>query len=177
MYNLTHSIYFSENFTTDREGRLIGFNTWSNWHLIPVTRPSVAPPAFSPKMLDIPGRHKGPVDISEDLTGSPNYGSRTGSWDFYVDNDHERWTSIYQNMLNQLHGKRMNCMLDDDRGYYYKGRFTVSQYNSEKTNSRIQISYTLEPYKFFSSGRSEDFVWDPFNFLTDRTDQFAVKRM
>lgn len=177
MYDETHSIHFSATTETDKMGRLIGQNTWSSWHLIPTTRPSVAPPSFSPKMIDIPGREDGPIDASEYLTGSPSYGSRTGSWEFYVDNDHENWVSIYQNMLYYLHGKRMNCMLDDDRGYYYKGRFTVTQYNSDKSNSRIQIGYTLEPYKYFASGEAGDFLWDPFNFLTDRTDQFTVKRM
>ena len=176
MYDKTHSIYFSTDETADSEGRLIGQNTWTSWHLIPSSRPSVAPPAFSPKMIDIPGREDGPIDVSDYLTGSPSYGSRTGSWDFYVDNDHENWISIYTNIMYYLHGKRMNCMLDDERGYFYTGRFTVSQYNSDRSNSKIQINYTLEPYKKFI-GESGDFLWDPFNFLTDRTDQWSIKRM
>lgn len=171
MYDETHSITFATEVSVDKDGRLIGQNTWTSWHLIPANRPSVAPPAFSPKMVEIPGRDDGPIDISEYLTGAPNFGSRTGSWDFYVDNDHEKWNSIYQNMLYALHGKQLYCMLDDDRPFYYKGRFTVGQYNADKSNSRIQISYTLEPYKHFA-GEAGDFLWDPFNFLTDRTDQF-----
>lgn len=176
MYDKTHSIYFSTGETADSEGRLIGQNTWTSWHLIPSSRPSVAPPVFSPKMIEIPGREDGPIDASEYLTGAPYYGSRTGSWDFIVDNDHEKWISIYTNIMYYLHGKRMNCMLDDERGYFYTGRFTVSQYTSDKNNSKIQINYTLEPYKRFI-GESGDFLWDPFNFLTDRTDQWSIKRM
>lgn len=135
---MSHSLTFGE--TNPK-------NTWTNWHLIPSTRPHVAPPSVNEKMVEIPGRN-GLLDCTTYLTGNPTYANRTGSWQFYV--DHEQWNSwvdTYTEILQYLHGKRMRVVLEDDPNYYYMGRFSVENWSSGKDYSQITIKYNLDPYK------------------------------
>lgn len=161
-----HSITFNTSIALNAKKEFIGTNTWTDWHLIPTKRPSVASPGVSTKMVEIPGR-SGTIDMSEYLTGGIVYGDRSGSWEFYVDNDHERWTTIRDKILEFLHGKRMYVVLEDDPFFYYEGRFTVSEWRSEAVCSSIVISYVLGPYKKPISSADDNMLWDPFNFDRD----------
>lgn len=136
-------------------------NTWTNWHLIPSSRPSIASPKLVTKYVEIPGV-KGVLDLTEYLTGSNGralYGQCEGSWSFEVDNGHESWRSIQQKIISAIHGKRLYVKLPDDN-FYYQGRFTVGNYESGADHSKITISYSIDPYKYTVSGTtwsSQDF--------------------
>ena len=166
-----HSITFGDG-TLTADGRFDGKNTWEDWHLIPSSRPTVSQAAPVISLIDIPGREDGPIDMSEYLTGGIQYGQRSGSFDFYVDNDHENWTAILSKMTSYLHGKEMKMVLEDDPGFYYEGRFSVTEWRSESWNSRVVINYAVGPYKYRIKD-SQPWLWDPFNFDTDRTDQMT----
>lgn len=142
-------------------------NTWTTWHLIPTSRPSIAPPSIVTKYVDIPGTD-GPLDLTTYLTGKPQYGQRQGSLSFYVDNGHEHWSAIYESISSTLHGKKMKMRLMDDPTYYYEGRFTVGGWETGADHSAITISYQLNPYKILISQQgSTVLLWDPFNFDKD----------
>lgn len=164
-----HSITFGTG-ALDNDGRFLGKNTWDDWHLIPSSRPVVAQSNVATTYVDIPGRRDGPIDMSEYLTGGVVYGQRSGSFEFYVDNDHEYWETIRMNIASYLHGKRMKMCLEDDPGFYYEGRFTLANFVSEATNSKVTINYAVGPYKYRIKD-DEPWLWDPFNFELDRTDQ------
>ena len=164
----SHSITFGDG-TLDEHGHFAGFNTWRDWHLIPATRPAVAEAGVSTNVVDIPGRRGGPIDMTEYLTGGVVYGARSGSFEFLVDNGHEYWETIRSKIVNSLHGKRMKMCLEDDPAFYYEGRFTVGEWKSGETNSGVTINYAVGPYKFYINAGG-DWLWDPFNFETDRTD-------
>ena len=51
-------------------------NTFDDWHLIPTSRPVIAPPPFRSHTEDIPGGF-GSLDLSEALTGYPLNDNRT----------------------------------------------------------------------------------------------------
>lgn len=161
-----HSITFGDGTLVD--GKFAGKNTWKDWHLIPSKRPVVAQAGVSTNFVDIPGRVDGPLDMSEYLTGSVQYGARSGSFEFLVDNDHEDWESIRTKIVDFLHGKRMKMCLEDDAKYYYEGRFSLDEWRSESWNSSIVINYAVGPYKYRVDQSA--WLWDPFNFENDRTD-------
>lgn len=163
-----HSITFGDG-TLDANGRFAGMNTWRDWYLIPTTRPIVAQAGVSTSFVDIPGRRDGPFDMTEYLTGGIVYGARSGSFQFIVDNDHEYWETIRSKIVNFLHGKRMKMCLEDDPAFYYEGRFSVNEMRSEAAYSTITIDYALGPYKYYINAGG-DWLWDPLNFETDRTD-------
>lgn len=170
-----HSITFGDG-TLDEKGKFIGVNTWDDWHLIPSSRPDISIPSLAANFVEYPGKN-GAVDLTEILLNKPVYGDRSGSLEFYVDNDHEYWIDIYEKILRFLHGKRMKMVLEDEPYYYYDGRFSLNEWKSENYNSKVVINYVLAPYKYNIFGESGAWLWDPFNFETDRTDQYTGRRL
>ena len=140
-------------------------NTWDDWHLIPSKRPSFNPPTVKSQYVDIPGGN-GVLDLTESLTGYPLYNTRTGSWTFYVENGFKSWDELYSEISNYLHGQKLRAILEDDPGFYYEGRFTVDEWNSDSWWSTITIGYDVYPYKKELTSSLEDWLWDPFNFET-----------
>lgn len=138
-------------------------NTWDDWHLIPSSPPVFAPPTPKTKYIDIPGADWH-IDMTTALTGDVVYNGREGSLEFYVDNGHDEWFSIYSNIMNYLHGQLLHAVLEDDPIYYYEGRFSVNEWKSEATNSRIVIDYNVAPYKYEVYTSLDDWLWDPFSF-------------
>lgn len=157
-------------------------NTWDDWHLVPSSRPVFSPPALKKRSLEIPGA-SGSLDLTEMPSGYPTFENREGSIEFYVINDpddvHELWRKKdyglwydrYSTIMAYLHGQRMKAIIEDDRRYYYIGRFTVNEWRSEKDYSKIVIDYDLEPYKWSVSTSTEAWLWDPFNFDRDKVPQ------
>lgn len=152
-----HSITFGEK------------NTWDDWHLVPTSRPVFLPPEQKVMEIDIPGGD-GVINMSETLTGYPIYNNRKGSIEFIVmlGDDYGDWASRYSDIMNYLHGKSKRAILEDDKAYFYEGRFFVSSWvsNSDGTGSRITIDYDVAPYKLSVQSSAENWLWDPFNFET-----------
>ena len=131
-------------------------NTWTDWHLIPDSRPVFNPPSVKTKIVEIPGSD-GTLDMTESLTGFPLYNDRTGSFVFNVENGHQDWQKLYSSIMGHLHGKKLRAVLEDDPNYYYEGRFWVENWESGKANSKITIGYQVAPYK---ASKSETLVSD-----------------
>ena len=128
-------------------------NTWTDWHLVPSSRPVINPPKPKVQYVDIPGAD-GSIDLTESLAGRPVYSDREGSLDFIVlndfnvDNYNYNWIDVYTDIMRYLHGRRMKMVLEDDPNYYYEGRFEVNSWKSDANNSTIAIDYHLSPYKY-----------------------------
>lgn len=129
-------------------------NTWTDWKLVPTSRPFIVPPEPKIKTVDIPGGD-GVIDLSETLTGYPVYNRRSGSIEFIVVNDvfepvttYKSWIDTYTEIMNYLHGRQMEMCLEDDPDYWYEGRFKVDSWASDSNYSKITIGYDLEPYKW-----------------------------
>ena len=170
-YTEEHSISFGEIVYNARIGNNVFdvlANTWTDWHLIPSSRPSIANPDVVNKFIEIPG-YDGLLDLTEYLSGKPNYGQRKGTLSFIVDNGHESWETIRQKIVNFFHGKSMKMRLDDCPDYYYVGRFKVGNLESGADHSKISIEYTLNPFKYKIEMNGSDYpmIWDTFNFETD----------
>ena len=133
-----HSITFGKND--------VWKNTWDDWHLIPKTRPVFNPPQIKTHYIETTGGD-GVIDLTESLAGRPTFGNRTGSFEFYVDNDFKDWAHLYSELLEQFHGQQLMAILEDDPSYYYFGRFSVNNWKSEAARSSIVIDYNVDPYK------------------------------
>ena len=138
-------------------------NTWDDWHLVPTSRPIFAPPDVKTKTLDIPGAD-GELNLNELLTGYPVFRNRQGSMEFIVVNGYWSWDVAYSTIMNYLHGKPLKAILEDDPAYFYEGRFSVSDWKSDKSWSLITIDYSVYPYKKELVSSVEEWLWDPFNF-------------
>lgn len=127
-------------------GQFIGKNSWTDWHLIPDGRPSIPVPSVKTEYLEIPALD-GKYDLTEAVAGRPMYSTRTGSWDFYVANGFDSWYSLYSNIANYLHGRKVRVVLMDDPDYFYEGRVSVNEWSSEESNSKITLDYEFQPFK------------------------------
>lgn len=144
-------------------------NTWVDWYLIPSSRPVFNPPEPKTKLVDVPGAN-GHLDMSTVLTGDITYNNRTGSIEFIVDNGQysdyngSKWASVYSEIMDYLHGRKMRATLEDDPSFYYEGRFSINQWKSDPHNSKVTIDYDVSPFKYEAASSLEDWVWDDFNF-------------
>lgn len=170
IYSGEHSITFGEK------------NTWEDWHLIPSSRPVFSPPQPNIRLLNIPGK-SGSLDVT-DVFGPVVYADRTGSFEFYVDhetkfpNDYKdekkagktwaSWVECYQEVLEYIHGSKLQAILSDDPDYYYEGRFSINEWRSNPNFSTIVINYTVQPYKYAVAEFGDTWLWDKTDF-TDST--------
>lgn len=138
-------------------------NTWDDWKLIPESRPVFLPPDLKTNYVEVPGAD-GVIDLSEALTGEIKYKNRSGSINFFVMNGYKDWSERYSEIMDYLHGQSMKAVLEDDAGFYYEGRFSVSKWQSDKARSLIVIEYNISPYKIDMMSSAEDWLWDPFDF-------------
>lgn len=133
-------------------------NTWDDWHLVPSSRPVIAPPKPKTQYVDIPGAD-GSIDVTEALAGRPVFGDREGSIELIVlnqfnveahgiDNYDYNWVDVFSGIMQYLHGRFMHMVLEDDPNYYYEGRFEVESWTTGQYNSSITIGYHLAPYKY-----------------------------
>lgn len=177
IYNGEHSIDF---LVDDLDHSKV--NTWTDWHLIPKTRPVVNPPGLKSNIVDIPGAN-GSLDLTQALNGYPLYSDRSGQFEFIVDNDYTSefgiggWAQIYTEILTYLHGQKVNMWLTDDPGYFYVGRVVLNEFKSEQEYSSIVFNYQVEPFKYENTDSSENWLWDPFNLEEGVIDFFEEQEV
>jgi phage-related protein len=112
-------------------------------------------PEVKTNHVEIPGV-SGVLDLSETLTNYPTYNNRSGDLKFHVLNDYKPWQELYHEIANYIHGKITTLKLEDDPDYFYRGRVSVSGWesNNDGTWSDITFSYDLEPYKYYKTAYS-----------------------
>lgn len=145
------------------DGVSFSANTWSDWHLIPSSRPDIVLPSKKTNYVDIPGRD-GSLDLTNYLTGKPSISDRSGTWEFIVVREYEgvivdsrSWIERKNEITEFLDGSVINVFYEEMPGYYYRGRVYVDS-NGWRTGanySTITITYRLKPYKINSSTGEE----------------------
>lgn len=130
-------------------------NTWTDWDLVPTSRPAFVMPEFKSQEIDLPGGN-GSIDVSMSLTGYPLYQNRKGTFEFIVVNDtyaeveiHKPWQELYSEIANYLHGKKMKAVLEDDPDWYYEGYFTLDSWENGEHYSTVTIGYNVGPFKWY----------------------------
>ena len=141
-------------------------HSYRDWKLIPKSRPVISPPAPKTNYISVP-EADGSLDLTEGLSGEVKFEDRTITFEFVVIEARKRWSRIYSDIMNYLHGKRMKIVLDEDPKYYYLGRLQVNEWESDKKTSTITITGPVEPYKYDLWGSLDPWEWNPFNFEED----------
>lgn len=121
-------------------------HSYRAYGLLLKARPYIAPPEPKTKLIEVPGSDA-VIDLTESLTGKVHYGMREGRFDFFVIDGRSKWSAVYSALLNELHGKRVQIVLDDDPNYYWAGRVRLDEMASDKKTATIVITAQLEPYK------------------------------
>lgn len=141
-------------------------HSWTDWNLILKYKPDISFPLVKTNYIDLSGSD-GQIDLTESLTGEVHYQNRTGSLTFTKVGDRNSWNNIKTIIADYLHGQRMQMILDEDRSYFYVGRFSLNEWKSDKKTGDLVIDYNLEPYKYNLFSSVEPWEWDTFNFETD----------
>lgn len=169
-YDGAHSVKFGDfRIVTDCEPHMDDSaykDSWEAWGLIPKTLPVIAPPPVIKKQIEVYGANS-VIDLTEVPRGFPTYQNRTGSLTFYVDGSASdfNWVHVLNEVTDHLHGFSMKMMLADEPSNYYFGRFEVSGWNAGAHVNEITINYDLDPYKYSVFTTTEDWLWNPFDFI------------
>jgi hypothetical protein len=133
----------------EKRGFLIGnYDTAAEqWTL---TEWKLADPAVVTDLVDVPGRRKGPLDLSTALTdGDPVYGSRqlTATFECSEGTRMEREARI-STMVNWLDGWRLNIVLPDDPYRYITGRVSVARNYNDLAHASVSVTAICEPWRY-----------------------------
>lgn len=126
-------------------------HTYWDWGLILKSYPDISPPAPKTKIIQVPGSDV-VIDLTETLTGGVVYEPRTLSFEFTLMDKRSQWPTTYSDILESLHGRRMDIVLDDDPDYCYTGRVAVDSLDADKRTATLRITAEVEPYKREISG-------------------------
>ena len=126
-------------------------HSYREWGLMLKVRPEISPPEPKMKLIAVPGSNT-VIDLTEALTGEVKYEPRRIKCIFCVVGGRPEWPAVYSAVLNDIHGKRMKIIMDDDPNYYYIGRVAVNQWESEEAIATIVIEADVEPFKYARYG-------------------------
>ena len=155
------------------------YNTWSNWHLFPTTRPLVAPPKPVTKLEKVKG-FNGYLDYTKVLISSMTFEDREGSWEFRViETSANSWKDVFNDIVSKLDGVYFDSIvLQDEPTYKYRGRVTINSWKNNQQQTTIQINYRLNPYKRLIDSEAKDWLWDELDLTSTEDDiyytSFAV---
>lgn len=135
------------------------FNDW-NLYLASLT---ISVPKIKENTIEVPGRD-GVIDLSDILDNDIKYDNRTIEAEFITVKPISLFPSIYSEVMNYLHGKKMKIILDKDTGFYYIGRVKVDKTETDKRMGKIVIKAEVDPYKYEIYSSTEDWIWDTFSF-------------
>ena len=131
-----------------KRGFIIGtYDTSRVWTL---TGWEFAPAEQETTLLDIPGRTKGPLDMSTALSdGEPVYKSRQLTATFECSEGdrltRKRWIA---EMVNSLDGRQWEIILPDDPHLFVVGRVRVTPIYNDPAHASVSVTAICEPWKY-----------------------------
>lgn len=159
-YKIEHGVTFINEEGAEK-------HTFTDFGIYPKTKGMPSPPEVQVEFIDVPGMD-GRLDATQALDGIVHYMDRNYEQSFLIVDPEADWHSIYSNVLNFLHGRKMRAVFDDDPIWYYEGRIEVGEPEPNEVGYiTIPIRGTLKPYKYsVIDSTDEDWLWDPFDFET-----------
>lgn len=121
-------------------------NSYTDFGLIlrPKTRPFPTPKT---NYVSIEGKD-GDLDLTTSLTDDIKYNNIDGyTLDFYLKDKRVDWEETLLKLSTYIHGKKMPLTFSEDPDYYYVGRYTLNDLESDKNIGYIAIDCNLEPYR------------------------------
>lgn len=126
-------------------------------------RKVISAPEVQTNYVSVPQRD-GKIDLSESLTGLVKYYNRKIDLQFVFHDTFTNYQTRFSTIENNLHGKKMKIIFDDDMDNFYVGRLSVNTSETDKSLGKINITAECEPYKYDLTSSDEMWLWDPFDF-------------
>ncbi|WP_026523305.1 hypothetical protein [Butyrivibrio sp. MB2005] len=134
---------------------------------------TISPPVIRTTTVEIPGRD-GNLDITEALTGRVTYEDREIIFAFRIPKPKKEWANVYSKVLNSIHGKKMDIILDDDPDYYYTGRVAVDEFSTNRNLSEIVVKCLVSPKKTYKTGIKQTVAVSGTKAITLKNDGLPV---
>lgn len=160
-------------FSDTLEGIRSGIHTYNDWGAL-LAKQSISSPTPKTYKVDVPF-HNGALDLTNVYASSTFYSDREISITLKFLDVYERWAYYYSLCMNELHGKKKYICLDEDSRYYYYGRVTVDQFNTNRFAGTITLRAEVEPYKMeidvlqdeitVDGEKRSAWIWDTFSFV------------
>lgn len=152
---------------------LNGKHTYYDYGLYVTNTNPVAPPTPKTQFIEIPGRN-GDLDLTEALTGYTVYNNRTITLKLGGKKNPEMWPTFVRIFMNEIHGKKVKLVFDDEQEYYYIGRAAVNaDYNRSHEIATFSVTVNAEPYKYSITDTTEPWFWDSFSFIDGIIQEYA----
>lgn len=142
-----------------------GKHTFYDYGLYVTNTDPVDPPEVKSQYVQVPGRD-GDIDMTEALTGYTIYGNRKITLTLGGKKLSTQWGTFISDFLNEIHGKQVKLVFDDNKDYYYIGRATVeADYKRGNEIASFTVTINAEPYKYSVLDSTEPWKWDSFSFV------------
>lgn len=128
-----------------------------------MTNKVISGPTPKTKKVAVPARN-GSVDMTEVLTNDVRYNDRTINISFFAGDKLDALPDIISQIQIAWAGEKTKIAFDDDMAFYWLGRIESIE---PVTNGRIitiNITATVDPYKYSIQSTADDWLWDPFDF-------------
>lgn len=123
-----------------------GHHTYDEYGMIMMSRPHTGEPAPKTYSQDIPGAD-GALDLTEATTGEVKYSNRPIETKYLKMIPLEQQAAFKSRLMHDLHGKKLQVILDEDPNYYYYGRVSVTLDEAHHNRMYFTISVDAEPFK------------------------------
>ena len=121
------------------------FHSYDDFSLI-LNSKEIEAPSAKTETVEIPGAD-GVLDLSE-YFGEVRYNNRKLSFEFSTIVPQSQFLNLFSEIQNEIHGKKLKIILDDDPDFYYYGRVTLDKWKADKNIGKISIDCDCEPYKY-----------------------------
>ena len=121
-------------------------DSYTDFNLI--LRPKERPfPTPKTNYVSIEGRD-GDLDLTTSLTGDVKYENISYSLEFTLKDERAAWEDTLLELSTYLHGKKMNLTFSEDPNWYYVGRYTLNNVESDRNIGLLVVDCILEPYRY-----------------------------
>lgn len=129
-------------------------HTFRDWGLYLQKKPEAPPPEPKTKLISVPGSSV-VIDLTEKLTGRIEYKTRTVRLDLVSAMRRDQYIHRYEQIVNEIHGRRVTLYIDEEPDMYYVGRAKVGALAMDKSIASFTIEIEAEPYRRerYSTGR------------------------
>lgn len=143
------------------------YHTLNDWDFALGNNNYISEPEMETKYIDVPYR-SGLIDASTAITGRPIYKKRQLSFSLGGKRPRMGWDALVSQIRNAIHGRTCRLTLDNDPGYFWRGRVFVKNFDRFQSLGQFELNVPVaEPYKLSVRTSAEPWLWNPFNFLTD----------
>lgn len=107
-------------------------------------------PEVQTSFVEVPWYSMGSIDMSTVLTGGdPRYSRRTLNATFECsEGTRDERNAIISEMVNKLHGRRLEIVLPDDPTRYIVGRVSVTTVYSDLAHASVSVTANCEPWRY-----------------------------